>query len=251
MAPLTPSRFPPYRLQKAIGHFRNLAFPTLHSMFYNIILHQLSQPWSQTYPPFSYYEFGVGWGETLTSYVRAVRSLGLKGNLSSNPLILFDTFAGLPRAKDKADMSPRWEEGSFAHSVPYIRNLLTHNGVVLGSGATRFVVGTFDDTLTTALQQELASSPPSIVTIDVDYYSSTRTVLEWIEPLLHDGTVFYFDDIDSHYGNPDYGELKALNEFNESGKGYLARLNWRLPALYDKRVFIYSRKEFGLGWAKG
>lgn len=238
----------PTRMQKAIGHYRNLLFPTLHSMYFNLILHQLDQPWRQCYPPISYFEFGVGWGGTLSSYMAALRRVVGKKGMSKYPLILFDTFEGLPESKDSGDLSPWWHPGAFSHSVSYIKSLLARNGVDTDGENLRFVQGEYGVSLTPLLRESLANTPPSIVTVDVDYYTSTKTLLEWIEPLLHDGTVFYFDDIDSFYGNPNYGELRAINEFNKLGKGYLRGLNYRLPAVYSARVYVYSKQKFGDGW---
>ena len=36
--------------------------------------------------------------------------------------------------------------------------------------------------------------PPSIIYIDVDMYSSTITILNWIDKITLPGTIIYFDE---------------------------------------------------------
>ena len=80
--------------------------------------------------------------------------------------------------------------------------------------------------------------PPSIVNIDVDYYSSTKAVLEWIYPICQEGTIFYFDDIFEYLGNLSKGEYKAIAEFNRNhineGFQFYQFYNLGIPALTGK-----------------
>ncbi|KKK56985.1 hypothetical protein LCGC14_3059030, partial [marine sediment metagenome] len=79
------------------------------------------------------------------------------------------------------------------------------------------------------------------VNFDFDFYSSTKTVLEWLRPILNSGTLFHFDDIWSFFGHPDLGQLAAIREFNEVGDGWLVPY----PRLgRNNHVYIYSRREF-------
>ena len=73
--------------------------------------------------------------------------------------------------------------------------------------------------------------------------------MDWLLPLLSSGTVFYFDDFWSYQGHPDFGELKFINEFNASGKGYLTQFHQLYP--YNQRalemageVYMFARKEW-------
>ena len=56
--------------------------------------------------------------------------------------------------------------------------------------------------------------PPSIIYIDVDLYSSTITVLNWIDKIALPGTIIYFDDIWATGNHPESGEQKAIIEYN-------------------------------------
>ena len=103
----------------------------------------------------------------------------------------------------------------------------------------RFVEGFFDHTLTAELAHELKLSPPAIVTIDVDYYSSTRTVLEWCADVLASGALIYFDDIWAFHGHPDYGQLRAIREFNASHRGHLTPFDTFGEA---GKAFVFARR---------
>ncbi len=83
--------------------------------------------------------------------------------------------------------------------------------------------GFFDKSLTPELREsfEARGLRPSIVDLDVDYYSSTKQAMDWMLPLLSSGCVFYFDDYWAFHGHPDMGQVRFIREFNESGEGHL------------------------------
>jgi len=155
----------------------------------------------------------------------------------------FDSFEGLPAKVSPKDASPDWFEGQFAKSTEEIRPML--KGI-----PHELIKGFFQESLTDELRKELSRYPPSIVTVDVDYYSSAKVVLEWLRPILPTGCLFYFDDVWSFYGNPEMGELAAIKEFNEKGDGYIlpyddwfVSYNRFYPDLHG-RVYVYCRKEW-------
>ena len=87
-------------------------------------------------------------------------------------------------------------------------------------------------------EQQLASANyRNIITIDCDLYSSTATVLEWLRPLLRHGTLFYFDDIWAFLGHPEYGEMRAIAEFNAKAAGLLVEHHFSQGS---RRVWIYT-----------
>ena len=169
----------------------------------------------------TYYEFGVGWGSSLLKEIYALRSFCkyAKKNFYDNDIYLFDSFQGLPPKLDPRDDNPEWGHNVFAHGEQEIRELLLKHNVDLNKGNVHFIKGYYQETLTPELRKKIKK--PSIITIDVDYYSSTKTVLEWLRPILSDGVLFYFDDIWSFHGDPNRGELAAINDFNRSNDGYL------------------------------
>jgi hypothetical protein len=171
----------------------------------------------------TYYEFGVGWGETLSKYIDALKAYcrETKDDIYRYHIFLFDSFEGLPPKQGIKDDHPNWGEGTFAHDVSEIQETITHLGIMPNKGNIHIVKGFFHETLTSELAEKLPT--PQIITIDVDYYSSCKTVLGWLRPLLKDGTLFYFDNIWSFFGNPGRGELAAINEFNQKREGLLVK----------------------------
>ena len=103
----------------------------------------------------------------------------------------------------------------------------------------KIVQGFFKESLTDSLRESLIS--PSVVVIDVDYYTSTKEVMEWLTPILHSGTLFYFDDLWSFHGNPKHGELAAIREFNERGIGTFVEDN-RFGCFGT--IFTYYRNDY-------
>lgn len=182
----------------------------------------------------NYYEFGVGWGGTLTDYIRALKLFCRFSNkdIRKYHIFGFDSFEGLPKKENEKDDHPEWFKGQFSHGLDYIEREIDKVG-----GRAQLFKGFFKDTLKPGLRKELSIHPPSIVTIDVDYYSSTKTVLDWLRPMLISGTIFYFDDLWCFHGDPKYGQFAAIKEFNKAGKGQLIEY----PSLgMVGNVFIYA-----------
>lgn len=200
-------------------------------------------------PAKSYYEFGVGSGYTLINYVEALKAFckDTGEDFYDYHIFLFDSFEGLPEKEDFRDTSPIYGKGSFAHSISEIKNLLIKAGVDLNRETVHFVKGYFKDTLKPNTQEQFKKYRPRIVTIDVDYYSSTKTVLDWLEPLLPSGTILYFDDIWSFHGNPEYGELAAINEFNRSERGFLTPCHIFSGGYLSDSCYMYSKKRMDNG----
>jgi hypothetical protein len=183
--------------------------------------------------PLVYYEFGTGGGNTLQ------RALSVLREFDNTHVVLFDSFEGLPDASSPRDAHVGWKTGDFAFSEDYIRGIITKNEFPLER--VRFVKGFFEKSLTQELAEELKATPPAFVTVDVDYYSSTRTVLDWLAPLLVSGSTFYFDDLWSFDGHPEFGQLKALSEFNELNKkrGQLVQ-----NAIFNNRIYSYFNWDY-------
>lgn len=159
----------------------------------------------------------------------------------------FDTFSGLPQKKSEKDDHFSWNQGSFSHKESDVQARLESAGFPLHR--LTLVKGDFENTLTDELRNQLSDRPPAIVTVDCDYFSSAYTSLEWLRPMLISGVFFYFDDIWSFHGNPNYGELAAIREFNERGTGYLT--SFPLFGL-ESYSYLYSNNPFEFGsWAKG
>lgn len=227
---------------------RLLEVDRLGSFFYFALIHQAHLAKLGVSPSGNYYEFGVGQGGTLTRYMYALKQYC--SHFHDDPrdyrIFGFDTFEGLPPKSSLKDDYVGWEEGMFKVGLDRIWDRVdkVSKKVGLPKRNVRFVKGRFDESLVPSLRDELSVYSPSIVCIDVDYYSSTIEILNWLFPLLHSGTLFYFDDVWSFHGSPRYGELSAIEEFNESGKGHLTQYPLLSTPSSLGHIYIYSRRDF-------
>jgi hypothetical protein len=165
----------------------------------------------------AYYEFGVGQMNSMTRYWKAYKRLTKVLGLDPPHVFGFDTFTGLPETDHKADQLQGWTPGRFAMSIEDCQARIKR----LGVPNVEFVKGLYEDTLTPALAERLKQYPPGIVNVDVDFYTSTVTVLNFLKSLLRPGVIIHFDDVWSFNGDPTRGQLRAIREFNESGPFYL------------------------------
>ena len=76
-----------------------------------------------------------------------------------------------------------------------------------------------------------------IAHIDVDLYSSTVKVLEFITPLLVPGSVILFDDWYCFPASSDMGERKAFNEFLEKNINFKVE-EWKAYSTFGKSFLI-------------
>lgn len=182
--------------------------------------------------PLSYWEFGTGSGNTLQ------RALSVLGKFTDTNVVLFDSFEGLPEPTASHDAHVTWNAGDFAFSIDYIRCVVAKTRYP--EERVRFVKGFFEQSLTPALADELRGRPPAFVTLDVDYYSSTKTVLAFLQPLLGSGCHLFFDDLWSFDGHPNFGQQKALNEFNaKNERGQL------IPnPIFHNRIYSYFNWDY-------
>lgn len=141
----------------------------------------------------------------------------------------FDSFEGLPEGAE-IDRSGFFEKGQFSAG----RDEFHRNLNAAGFPAERSVVvpGWYDQSLTPALYETHRLTKAAIVHIDCDLYESTQQVLEFITPLLVDGTILIFDDWFHFHGHPQRGEQRAFNEWaakrtNWSFSDYQVEGTWR------------------------
>jgi len=131
-------------------------------------------------------EFGVATGQTTSKYVDYMPQ-------SNKPIYGFDSFEGIPE---------NWAEhpkGTFT----------THGKVPQITGA-EIIVGWFENTLPNFIRDK--GRPISVLIVDCDVYSSTKTIFDNCKNLIVPGTVIIFDEI---YNYPTYQdhEYKAFLEF--------------------------------------
>ena len=182
----------------------------------------------------AYYEFGVGRMNSMLLYWRAYRRLSKALGIEPPQIFGFDTFTGLPETEHPSDQLEGWTPGRFAMSLDECRALARKNKIT----NIEFIQGRFEESLTPALAEKLKAHPPGIINIDVDFYTSTVTVLEFLKPLLSPGVLIYFDDVWSFNGDPTRGQLPAIREFNEAGP-FLLTPHWL--GLGSQHVYVVSK----------
>jgi hypothetical protein len=74
---------------------------------------------------------------------------------------------------------------------------------------TTLVEGWYEDTLVPQTRTD------SVCVVDCDLYESARRVLEFVEPLLVDGSILLFDDWNAYHRDPNKGERRAFAELLE------------------------------------
>lgn len=135
-------------------------------------------------------EFGVATGETTSRYVRLMPE-------TAKPLIGFDWFLGLPEdwAKHK--------KGKFSTG-----------GIIPNIDGAQMEIGLFEDSIPKF--KSMNHRNISVLIIDCDTYSATKTVFTHLKNLIQVGTIIIFDEI--HNGSRNYPEwylheFKAFQEF--------------------------------------
>lgn len=193
-------------------------------------------------PSGTYYEFGTGWGGTLAAFMLAAERHATERRLDAADfrVVAFDSFEGLPTTDHPADKHVGWTAGAFANSLDVIQQKMNTHPFAKRV-PVRYVKGFFDESLTTKLMDELRTSPPAIVTIDVDFYTSTKVVLTWLSKFIASGALLYFDDMWSFHGHPQYGQPRAIREFPFEELGHLTSFDTFGEA---GKSFLFTRKDF-------
>lgn len=165
----------------------------------------------------SYLEFGVWRGSTFAQFYHTFRRHRL-----TMPMYAFDSFQGLPEPAgvDALDGYERFRAGQFGCSaLEFVAEL---RGRWVPETAYTMVAGFYEDTLRPELYDKLGIEGAALVWIDSVLYESARCVLEFIAPLLQDGTVLMFNDFYRFKGHPGLGERRAFSEFLAANPTILA-----------------------------
>jgi len=131
----------------------------------------------------------------------------------------FDSFKGLPAVEGLDALSEEFKEGMYACSESDFLKIVTSAGVPREKVIT--VPGFYRDSLKPELRDQLKLRKAAVVWIDCDLYESTKDALEFLQPLVQDGTIFIFDDWYGYRGNPTLGEQRAWNEFVKANPDWI------------------------------
>ncbi|PWH81813.1 hypothetical protein DIS18_14145 [Algibacter marinivivus] len=155
-------------------------------------------------------EFGVANGAGLMNIIKIAKKVTKVTGINIE-IFGFDTGKGMPAPLDFRDHPEYYTTGDF----PMNRDLLEQN---TKNNAT-LIYGTVKDTINDFKKTISPEAPIGFISVDVDYYSSTKEVFELLDskpehflPL----TYIYFDDITLPHHNDKCGELLAIKEFNNT-----------------------------------
>jgi hypothetical protein len=156
-------------------------------------------------------EFGVYRGFALWYAQALIKDLGIQDMRCFG----FDSFAGLPRPAgiDVSSQEPGFHEGAFTVSRATVEAHLTRQGT--DWSRTALVEGWYENTLVPQTRAEYGLRRCSVCVVDCDLYESARLVLEFVEPLLADGSILLFDDWNVYQRDPNKGERRAFAELLE------------------------------------
>lgn len=187
----------------------HVEWPSLRSATGRVDIHALVAFWVRESKLRGHYlEFGVGAGRSAVAAIRAHR----RENPESVPtFFLFDSFEGLPTLEGSDADSNQFEAGQFAFDVEAVANKLRYHEV--DDAEVVLVPGYFERSLATFDQTSLRGLGAAVVHVDVDLYGSARTVLNWVTPLLQQGTVILFDDWNAFTARASHGERAATREW--------------------------------------
>ena len=122
----------------------------------------------------------------------------------------FDGFSGLQEGEGGL-----WGTGMFFCS----KERFVRNAEKAGVDLDRLVIvdGLYEETLKANAKKAYGLERAAIVHVDCDVYSSTTSVLSFIEPLIWEGTILIFDDWYAFSGDDRFGEKRAFKEWSFRG----------------------------------
>jgi hypothetical protein len=148
----------------------------------------------------------------------------------------FDSFEGLPQDND-TDIPLHWigSDTMKCDKNTFVKSLQEY-GVDLS--AVNIIEGFYENSLCDSLFDTFNLKQAAVIHIDCDLYSSTKTVLNFITPLIADGTVFVFDDFFYYKGHPSKGERGAFNEWLNENRQFSAT---ELCKYYPAAAYIINK----------
>lgn len=184
-----------------------------------------------------FYEFGSFKGDSLILFGIIKKFLSIfNPELKKQKIFSFDSFQGLPKNNlDHKD--PVWREKEFCGTLKEVINNVSSYGI-----SFEYIKGFYSDSLTSNLKERMLKNPPSIIHIDVDLYSSTKEVLEWLDKISLPMAIYIFDDIWALGNHPYLGEQRAIKEYNQipNNRGFLVESPLSMGS---KTIYSFTLRE--------
>ncbi|MCB4755576.1 MAG: TylF/MycF family methyltransferase [Elusimicrobia bacterium] len=159
-----------------------------------------------------YIEFGVFQGDTFRLALRTARNSYRTSVYKKFPgrFIACDSFRGLPMVPSLSNRQNTFQAGQynwpldkFERSIKWARK---NSDIII-------LNGWFKDTLTDEMRKKYAINKVAIVYIDCDLYESAVNCLEFLTPVVQNGTVLFLDDFFLMNGDLKSGEALALEKW--------------------------------------
>lgn len=158
-----------------------------------------------------YLEFGCFQGRSMTAAYHSCRGINVPP-MTNMRFFGFDSFKGLPPPDLKEGEDPSiFSQGMFACSRMQVEENLRSAQVDLSR--ITLTEGFFGESLSPSLRASLGLKQAAVVLVDCDLYTSTVPVLDFVTPLLTDGSLIIFDDWFCYRGDPNAGEMRACKEW--------------------------------------
>jgi len=156
----------------------------------------------------NYFEFGVADGKTFISAILLAKKYKL--NLK---FCAFDSFQGFPDTLGiDSHVFERFKQGDASYPKRELVRKLKRARI--RTECVDIIEGWFAESMTPELQEQYKlSGGCAIAWVDCDLYKSTVPVLDFLFPLIHQGTVLIFDDWYCFRGSPILGEQRAVGEW--------------------------------------
>ncbi len=180
--------------------------------------------------PQTFFEFGCHSGRTFSAAVNAASYF----KIDNFDCFAFDSFEGLPDTDVEVDGV--FKAGTFCTSRSEFLNIVRNKtGVKLKD--ENVIEGYYSVSLTDELFSRLPKA--GVVHIDVDLYSSTVEVLDFIKPLLVVGTLLIFDDWYCFPPGANMGEKRAVEEFCDANPSFSLQ-PWKAYSTFGQSFFVTS-----------
>lgn len=171
-----------------------------------------------------YLEFGVFNGSSLGSAYLTAKKM----NLKSMRFFGFDSFEGLPKGTDEEH--DILQKGFYCCPFNKTKECLKRRGV--NPEKVIWVKGLYSDTLNDKTIKNKDIGNIGIVFVDCDTYSSSKTVLDFLAPIITKPAIICLDDWKLYDMDiKGTGEYKSFNEFLE-----------RNTHIKAKEIKSYNRK---------
>jgi len=174
------------------------------------------------------YEFGVFTGKSMCE----IANIFTNKRVPIRTFFGLDSFEGLPQETVEPMWQECWDKGDFNSQeyfgedtaemcINHIQASLrqAENNIVLKGTLNCYVKGFYEDTLNDNTVEMYGMKPASYIDIDVDIYSSTVTVLDFVfqKGIAVPGTLIGYDDWGGTPGWENYenGESRAHKEAEE------------------------------------